>query len=208
MIVATSTRAPRLILASGSAARKAMLEAAGLTVEVVRPEVDEAAIREQLRNAGEDADPDDLAELLAVAKAAAGSLLRPGSLVIGGDQVLALGTDMIEKAESRAEARRTLERLRGRLHHLHSAAAIAQDGEVLWSHVETAALQMRAFSPEFLEHYLESAGDAILGSVGCYHFEGLGVQLFEDVAGDHFTILGLPLLPLLAELRDRGALGS
>jgi septum formation protein len=185
-----------------------MLTAAGLSFQVVPSDVDEAAIRDALLSTDADSGPEDVAEILAVAKAEAVSGEHPDAWVIGSDQVLALGRDMIEKAKNREEARARLERLRGKSHHLHSAAALAWGGRAVWSHVETADLKMRPFSPEFLTQYLDQAGDAILGSVGCYHFEGVGVQLFESVAGDHYTILGMPLLPLLSALREQGAIVS
>jgi len=126
-----------------------------------------------------------------------------GALVIGGDQVLALGPELLTKARDEAAARATLGKLKGRVHELHSAVALAADGKVLWSHTGTARLKMRDFSDAFLDEYVTRAGERIRQSVGAYELEGLGVQLFEAIEGDYFTILGLPLLPLLAELRAR-----
>lgn len=195
----------RLILASGSAARRRMLEAAGLEFSVVPADVDEAAIRQALRTDDAELDPCDIAEVLARAKAEEVSRRHPGALVIGADQVLALGTEILEKSKSAGEAHACLMKLRGHKHQLHSAVALAEGGEVTWTCADTAHLTMRSFSPQFLADYLARAGNAILDSVGAYHIEGPGVQLFEQVDGDYFTILGLPLLPLLAELRLRKA---
>ena len=191
-----------LILASSSRTRRDMLKAAGLQFEVMAADVDEAIIRDILRQ-DDEVEPGDVAELLASAKAEAVSRHRPGALVIGADQILSLGSEIINKAANAAEARATLMKLRGNRHELHSAVALAIDGGVVWTEVDTATLVMRKFSHEFLGDYLERAGGDVLHSVGCYQIEGLGVQLFERVSGDHFTILGLPLLPLLGELRKR-----
>lgn len=199
---------PRLILASGSVARRRMLQSAGLTFGIVPADVDEAAIRSSLFAKDPEIGAEEIAGALAAAKAEAVSAGHQDALVIGSDQILALGPETIHKSRSLEEARATLTRLGGSLHHLHSAVALAVNGKSSWSHVECAAMTMRHFSPEWLDGYLSRAGDDVLGSVGCYHYEGLGVQLFEDVAGDHFTILGMPLLPLLAELRRRGVLAA
>jgi septum formation protein len=193
-----------LILASGSAARKAMLASAGLTFEVVPADIDEESIQSMMVTESDCVESADVAAVLAMEKAMAVSRLHPDALVIGSDQVLGLGRRMFSKAANKAEARDTLDRLRGRTHELVSAVALAQNGAVLWQGFDSAQLTMRRFSDEFLGNYLERAGDRILRSVGCYELEGLGVQLFERVEGDYFTILGMPLLPLLAELRTRG----
>jgi septum formation protein len=181
-----------------------MLEAAGLAVEVVPAEVDEDAIRGDLVRSG--APPKAVAEVLARAKAEAVSRLRQQRLVIGADQVLALGDTIFSKAVDAAEARRQLLALRGRSHQLHTAAVLATGGKAVWSAVETATLTMRPFSDAFLEDYLAAAGEGVTRTVGAYEIEGRGVQLFERIDGDTFTIIGLPLLRLLAELRARGVI--
>ena len=199
---------PRFILASGSATRAAMLRASGLSFDVIPAAVDEAALSKSVVAGNPDVTPAAIAILLARAKAAEVSSRFPEALVIGGDQVLALGRDVVFKAPDYAAAKRILMTLKGRTHMLHSAAAVAQAGAVEWVAADTAQLTMRDFSAEFLDDYLARAGDALTSSAGCYQIEGLGVQLFETVSGDHATILGLPLLPLLAELRRRGVLIS
>ena len=196
-------KAPRLVLASGSGSRRQMLDAAGLTFDISPADVDERAIRETLQADNSGIEPADVAEVLARAKAEAISHQRPDALVIGADQVLALDDEIFEKPTDLAGARRHLQKLRGRTHQLHSAVVLADRGEVVWAHVDTASLTMHAFSADFLENYLTLAGTVICDSVGAYQLEGLGVQLFERIEGDYFTILGLPLLPLLGELRAR-----
>jgi septum formation protein len=180
-----------------------MLDAAGLTFDISPADVDERAIRETLQADNSGIEPADVAEVLARAKAEAISHQRPDALVIGADQVLALDDEIFEKPTDLAGARRHLQKLRGRTHQLHSAVVLADRGEVVWAHVDTASLTMHAFSADFLENYLTLAGTVICDSVGAYQLEGLGVQLFERIEGDYFTILGLPLLPLLGELRAR-----
>jgi septum formation protein len=194
----------RLILASGSAARKHMLDASGLVFDVIPADVDEDTIRSMMVTESDCVESADVAAVLAMEKALAVSRLHPGALVIGSDQVLGLGRRMFSKAANKAEARETLDRLRGRTHELVSAVALAQAGAIVWQGFDSAQLTMRQFSDEFLGNYLARAGDNFLRSVGCYELEGLGVQLFERIEGDYFTILGMPLLPLLAELRTRG----
>jgi len=195
---------PRLVLASASPFRRRMLEAAGLSFEVVSADVDEAAIKSELLRSG--AAPSGIAQALASAKGEAVSARLSEALVIGADQVLALGPELFSKPASTSEARGQLLRLRGKSHHLHTAATLAVGGKAVWSHVETATLAMRPFSETFLAAYLAEAGDRVSHTVGAYEIEGLGIQLFERIEGDIFTIIGLPLLPLLAELRTRGAL--
>lgn len=195
----------RLILASGSAARKSMLTSAGLTFDVIPADVDEEAIRSMMITESDCVEAADIASVLAIEKALAVARSNPDALVIGSDQVLALGRRTFSKATSRREARDTLDHLRGRTHELVSAVALAQGDAVVWQAIDSAQLTMRRFSDEFLATYLARAGDAVLGSVGCYQLEGQGIQLFDGVQGDYFTILGMPLLPLLAELRTRGA---
>lgn len=194
----------RLILASGSVARKSMLTAAGLAFEVIPANVDEDAIRSLMISESDCVEAADVAVVLAVEKALDVARANPDALVIGSDQILARGRRMFSKAATLAEARETLDRLRGHTHELVSAVAIAHGDEVLWQTVDSAELTMRKFSDEFLGLYLEKAGNKILHSVGCYELEGAGIQLFEKIEGDYFTILGMPLLPLLTELRHRG----
>ncbi len=190
-----------LILASGSAARRQMLQAAGLTFEVVSPRVDEEAAKASYRAAG--LKPRDQADALAEIKALSVSRSRP-EFVIGADQMLAVEGEVLDKPKDIAEARQHLERLRGRTHELITAAVVAREGAVIWRHVDTPRLKMRAFSDAFLEDYMSRAGEGTLRSVGAYQLEGLGAQLFERVEGDYFSVLGLPLLPLLAFLREHG----
>ena len=198
----------QIVLASTSRARREMLAAAGVAFTVEAADVDEPAIRKTLLAAKSAATPPQIADALARAKAEDVSQRHKGSLVIGGDQVLALGTELLTKAKDEAAARATLKKLRGMTHELHSAVALAVDGRVLWTHTGTARLKMRDFSDAFLEEYLTRAGDRIGQSVGAYELEGLGVQLFDKIEGDYFTVLGLPLLPLLAELRAHGMIAA
>lgn len=190
-----------LILASGSAVRKQMLAAAGLSFEIDAPRVDEEAAKASLRAAG--MTPRNQADALAELKALSVSRMRPG-FVIGADQMLAVEGHTFDKPKDRAEARAHLDQLRGRTHELLTAAVVAKDGEIIWRHMETPRLRMRRFSDAFLDDYLDRIGEAALHSVGAYQLEGLGAQLFERVDGDYFAVLGLPLLPLLAFLREHG----
>jgi septum formation protein len=194
--------APRLILASGSAARRALLSAAGLTFDVVPAAIDEAAIRDRILEQTSGAQAADIASVLAAEKARVVSVIHPDALVIGADQVLSAGSKIFSKAESLAEAREHLGMLRGRTHELVSAAALAKGGEVHWQTTASAGMTMREFSDEFLGVYLKRMGERALASVGCYELEGIGVQLFDHIEGDYFTILGIPLLPLLQRLRE------
>ncbi|MEA2992957.1 MAG: nucleoside triphosphate pyrophosphatase [Alphaproteobacteria bacterium] len=193
-----------LVLASKSAARRALLEAAGIPLNVQPAEIDERAT-EAGAVAGDAA---AVAALLARAKALAVGAQMPGRLVLGADQTLALGTQRFSKPADRAAAAEQLRTLRGQTHALHSAIALARDGKILCEHGETARLTMRVFSDSFIEHYLADAGKAVTASVGGYQLEGAGIQLFERIEGDYFTILGLPLLPLLAFLRSNGYLAK
>jgi septum formation protein len=193
----------KLTLASRSAARRTMLTQAGLVFDTLDAGVDEDAVK--VRMLAEGASPLVVAQALAEAKALAGSRAT-GDLVIGSDQTLELDGELIDKAGSMAEARARLWRMRGRDHALHSAVALAVEGEIIWRSADTARLSMRTFSERFLDRYLVAQGDNILSSVGCYRLEGLGAQLFERVAGDYFTVLGMPLWPLLAALRERGVI--
>lgn len=199
-------RSEPLILASGSATRRAMLLAAGIPVDVVKPEVDERGIEAGL--AGQGASAREVAQALAVAKAQAVSQERPGRLVLAADQTLACDGANFHKPADPAAAAAQLASLGGRTHHLHSAFALARDGEIVDDGVASASLVMRALSPDFIAAYCAAAGPAILQSVGAYQLEGLGAQLFESIEGDHFTILGLPLLAVLAALRRQGSLVS
>jgi septum formation protein len=190
-----------LILASGSASRRRMLEAAGLVFEIDVPRVDEEAAKASLRAAG--LAPREQADALAELKALSVSRTRQG-FVIGGDQMLAIEGETLDKPKDIAEARKHLMRLRGKSHHLLCAAVVASEGAIIWRHVDTPRLKMRAFSDAFLDDYLARTGGDVLSSVGAYQLEGLGAQLFERVEGDYFSVLGLPLLPLLAFLREHG----
>lgn len=191
-----------LVLASRSAARCAVLEAAGIPIELCPADLDERA----LEAAATAADPTAIAAMLAREKASLVGKSHPGRLVLGADQTLALGPKRFSKPADRMAARAQLQALRGRSHELHAALAFVGDGSVVFEHVETARLTMRHFSDDFLDRYLDAIGDAVLASVGCYQLEGIGVQLFERIEGDYFTILGLPLLPALDFLRRRGCL--
>ena len=191
-----------LLLASRSAARLAMIEAAGIPVEVAAADIDERAVE---AFAGV-SDATQTAIMLAQAKARAVGSQRPGRIVVGADQTLALGQQRFDKPPDRAAAREQLRALAGRSHELHSAVAVVRDQGVVFSHVETARLTMRALSDRLIDTYLDAVGPQALSSVGAYQLEKIGVQLFERIEGDHFTILGLPLLALLAFLRRDGYL--
>jgi septum formation protein len=193
-----------LVLASRSAARAALLVAAGIAVEVLPADVDERGI--EAKAAAQDAGA--VAALLAREKARAVAALRPGRLVLGADQTLALEARRFSKPADRAAAEQQLRALRGKTHALHSALTLMRDGEVLFEHADTARLTMRSFSDQFLGQYLNAAGDAVTASVGGYQLEKPGIQLFERIEGDYFTILGLPLLPLLDFLRRKHCLAD
>jgi septum formation protein len=186
-----------LVLASRSDIRGKILAAAGLRFEIRPAQIDERAVEA----AAKPADASAAAGILARAKAEAVSANMPDRPVLGADQTLALGVHRFTKPKDRAEALAQLQALRGRQHELHSALALVRDGKVLFECVETARLTMRDLSDRFLEDYLDMAGDLALSSVGAYQLESIGVHLFEHIEGDYFTILGLPLLPLLAYLR-------
>lgn len=198
---------PPLILASGSATRARLLREAGLGFEIMRPAVDEDAVKESCRAEG--ASVADTAVMLAALKAASvARRLGPGVFVLGSDQMLACDGTWFDKPADLPAARKQLRALRGRAHALISAVVLMKDGERIWHHVDRAELVMREFSDEFLDDYLARAGADVLASVGAYRLEGLGAQLFARVRGDYFTILGLPLLPVLAILREHGILAS
>jgi septum formation protein len=189
-----------LVLASKSDVRGKILAAAGLRFEIRPARIDERAVEREARVA----DAAAAARHLARAKAAAVAAQLPGRLVLGADQTLTCRNACFGKPADRAEAAEQLRALRGRSHELHSALALLRDDKTLFTHVGVARLTMRAFSDAFLEDYLDMAGDAALASVGAYQLESIGIHLFEQVEGDYFTILGLPLLPLLAYLRQNG----
>jgi septum formation protein len=191
-----------LILASRSAPRRAMLESAGIPIEISLPDLDERAVE----SAAGSLAPTEVAGLLALEKAKAVSRLKPGRMVIGADQTLALGHRRFDKPPDRFAARAQLAALAGATHHLHAAVAVVRNGDVEFEAVESARLTVRPLSNAFLDAYLDAAGTAVLESVGAYQLEKLGIHLFERVEGDHFTILGLPLLRLLEFLRRDGCL--
>ena len=195
-----------VILASASAARSALLRAAGVPIAAEAAAIDEAEVKASLRAARSAAAA--VAETLAELKAQRVSRRHPGRLVVGADQVLDCGGAIFDKPADLPEARRQLLALRGRRHQLLSAVVLERDGQRLWHHVSRADLLMRDFSDRFLDDYLRAVGDAALASVGGYQIEGRGAQLFASIDGDYFTILGLPLLPLLNILREHGALPS
>ena len=193
-----------LVLASKSAIRRTMLADAGIPVEVIPADIDERAVE----NSAATRDASAIAALLAREKASAIAARFPGRLVLGADQTLALGERRFSKPTDRTAARDQLKSLRGRTHELHTAIALVCDGAVVFEHREAARLTMRAFSDEFLESYLDAMGATVTASVGGYQLERAGVQLFERIDGDHFVILGLPLLALLAYLRRAGSLAA
>jgi septum formation protein len=193
-----------LVLASGSASRKSLLTAAGVPFITDPADLDEDRLMAELKDAGAEI----MARTLAEQKALAVSRRHPGQIVLGGDSVIAFGGDYLSKCASLAEARALLLRLSGQTHLLVSAAALARDGALLWAHASPCRMVMRDLSAPFLEDYLAAEGEALLSSVGCYRFEGRGAQLFARVEGDYFSVLGLPLLPVLAQLRKEGALAS
>ena len=192
-----------LVLASRSAARRAMLTAAGLQIETDPADVDEAATKARLAGAA----PRDVAMVLAEEKALEVSRRRSG-LVLGADQTLELDGAVLDKATSLEDARSKLKALSGRTHQLHSAAVLAENGEPVWRRLDSAELSVRPLANGFIDAYLARNPEAALTSAGGYWLEGEGAQLFEAVRGDYFTVLGLPLLPLLAALRERGMLSA
>ncbi|MEL7525894.1 MAG: Maf family protein [Pseudomonadota bacterium] len=193
-----------LVLASGSKIRAELMKNAGLVFETDPSDVDERAVEEPLLKAN--FPPEDLASVLAEAKANDVSSRRASDLVVGADQILAFEGERRTKPEDMEAARRQLLAFSGKVHELHASVVISRGGEAIWRNVSTARLKMRDLSPAYVGHYLANAGESVLSSVGAYQLEGLGVQLFEKIDGDYFTILGLPMLPLLAELRALGVI--
>jgi len=191
-----------LILASKSASRRAMLDAAGVAYEAIPADIDERAVEAGLP----DAAPGEIAEALAVAKAAAVAQLHPQALVLGSDSLVVAGGRRFDKPQTREEAAEHLRFFSGKVMELHSAAALLRGGECEWSHASIAYLQVRTLSDEFIEHYLGLEWPAIGHTVGAFRIEGPGVQLFDSIEGDQFTVLGMPLLPLLGALREAGVL--
>jgi septum formation protein len=192
-----------LILASQSRARKMLLANAGIDFEAFPADIDERALQ---KDSGLTA-PGEIASLLAREKALFVSSQKPGRYVVGADQTLALGNKLFSKPSGRVQAAEQLRALAGNTHELHSAVAVAREGKILFSEVAVARMSMRALGEAEIGAYLDLAGEAVTSSVGAYQLEGLGVHLFERIEGDHFTILGLPLLPLLAFLRGERLLG-
>jgi septum formation protein len=194
----------QLVLASSSPFRRLLMQNAGLSFDTRAAAIDERAIEASLEAGA--AMPEDVALQLACAKALEVSRHYPGALVIGSDQTMSLGERVYHKPRSLQEAHDHLSSLSGLTHHLNSGVAIVKDGQVLWHTVAKASMHVRALSDEFITRYLERVGDAAMTSVGGYQLEGLGIQLFERIDGDYFTILGLPMLPLLQALRELGGI--
>jgi septum formation protein len=193
-----------LVLASRSATRRAMLEAAGIPLELVPATIDERAL--EMRSPGGTAS--EIALLLAREKARAVAARVTGRFVVGADQTLVLGGRRFNKPGGREAAREQLRALSGRTHELHSAVAVARDGRAVFTHADVARMTVRALSERFIDSYLDAAGASVRASVGAYQVERLGVHLFERIEGDHFTVLGLPLPALLAFLRHEGCLDT
>lgn len=191
-----------LILASKSASRRAMLDAAGVAYDSIPADIDERAVEAGLAGAA----PAEVAEALAVAKAAAVAALHPQALVLGSDSLVVASGRRFDKPRSAEEAAEHLRFFSGKVMELHSAAALVRDGGCEWSHASIARLHVRALSDEFIAHYLSLEWPAISHTVGAFRIEGPGVQLFSAVEGDQFTVLGMPLLPLLGALREEGVL--
>jgi septum formation protein len=198
--------APRLVLASASKARAALLKGAGIVAHQRPAKINEAIVRAEMEKEPAKVPPSEVALELARVKALVISVRTRKASVIGADQVLEFQGEVLGKPANVEEAREQLLRLRGKSHFLHSAVCVARDGRVVWQHVDSAKLTMRAYSPQFVDDYLAAAGRAALSSVGSYQLEGPGIQLFSHIAGDYFTILGLPMLPLLDYLRRAGIL--
>ncbi len=195
-----------LVLASASPFRRALLENAGLTFSARAAQVDERALERPLEEAG--ASPTEVAQALAEAKAKDVSRHFDDALVIGSDQTMSLGPRVYHKPKDMAEAAEHLLSLSGRTHSLNSAIVLVRDGDVLWRHVSTAHMTVRPLDQAFVERHLKRVGEKALSSVGAYQLEGEGIQLFEKIEGDYFTILGLPMLPLLSKLRELGSIDA
>ncbi|TPW27264.1 Maf-like protein [Pararhizobium mangrovi] len=193
-----------IILASQSPFRRSLLENAGVDFEAIGAQIDERAVEAPLADTG--LGPEDVASVLAEAKAVDVSQRRPDAIVIGADQTLSLGDEIFHKPADMEAARAHLLALSGRSHALNSALVIARGGAVEWRHSQVATMRMRVLDPGFIGRYLSATGEVALQSVGAYQYEGRGIQLFERVEGDYFAIVGLPMLPLLAKLRDMGAI--
>ena len=202
----------KIILASGSAVRATLMRSACIPFEQVPADIDESILKQQLEN-----DPAShtehgagaaIALALARAKAELVSASNPHALVIGADQVMTLGTACYDKPKDMAEARARLQQFRGQAHVLHAGVALALDGKTIWHHYQPSHLTMRTFSDAFLDDYLKRAGEGVLASVGAYQLESIGAQLFDKIDGDYFSILGLPMLPLMDELRRHGAIAT
>ena len=191
-----------LILASQSRARQALLANAGIAFEAIPADIDERGLQS---DSGLSA-PGEIASLLAREKALRVSSHHPDRIVVGADQTLALGQRLFSKPAGRAQAAEQLQSLAGHSHELHAAVAVARDGRIVFETVAIARMTMRPLREAEIDAYLDEAGEAVTTSVGAYQLEGLGIHLFERIEGDHFTILGLPLLPLLAFLRGQGLL--
>ena len=194
----------RAILASQSKIRLQLLQAAGIDVEARRSMLDEEAAKQDTLAANPGIEPGQMAIMLAEQKALSLSVLEPHRLVIGADQILSLGPARFDKPKNMNDARAQLHELRGKTHHLETAVVCVQADKVLWHHLSRPSLTMRMFDQEFLDSYLQLVGSQAMETVGGYKLEGIGVQLFEKISGDYFSILGLPLLELLAFLRERG----
>lgn len=193
---------PKLVLASASPFRRMLMENAGLAFDALPAEIDERQIEQTLNNAT----PDEVALALAEAKAIDVGGQRRGALVLGSDQTMSLGNRVYHKPRSLGEARENLLSLSGQTHRLNSAIVLVRDGTVLWRHVSYADLSVRPLTENFVDRYLGRVGEKVFTSVGAYQLEGEGIQLFRKIEGDYFTILGLPMLPLLEKLRELGAI--
>lgn len=195
---------PKLILASKSASRRAMLDAAGVPYEAMPADLDERAIEDGLR----DASPAEIAEALSVAKAAALARLHPQALVLGSDSLVVVEGKRFDKPTSREDAAQHLAFFSGKVMELHSAAALVRENTCEWSHTDCARLHVRDLKADFIEHYLAHEWPEVGYTVGCFRIEAMGVQLFEEIEGDQFTVLGMPLLAVLGALREHGVLLS
>ncbi|AWM27014.1 septum formation protein Maf [Sinorhizobium fredii USDA 205] len=195
-----------LVLASASPFRRALLENAGLRFSARAAQINERVLERPLEEAG--APPAEVALALAEAKARDVSRHFDGAIVIGSDQTMSLGLRVYHKPKDMAEAAEHLLSLSGRTHSLNSAIVLVRDGDILWRHVSTAHMTVRLLDRGFIERHLHRVGEMALSSVGAYQFEGEGIQLFEKIEGDYFTILGLPMLPLLEKLRELGSIDA